>query len=243
MRRSAMIGAAAAFILVLGLGSAFAGTLDNNGKLTGPHFQFNLIGHPNNHFNGDYSNGRTIMVPLKTENGPTQMVCNVDGVVIHDDIAPATKTSAMAGGVRLYFKLDDTIANFVISDRDALDGRAEILVPTSLLNADGSIKFDIYIRALGKPNTCMNINAYAVDLDANEFYYAGSAYISRQTGKSIFVKANDLFDVQFCDIDPITTECIPESEYEVSVFSDLFDQYFWQILNDGSRNVQVRMYY
>ncbi len=245
MRKTVVLSMALAFVLVLGLGSGFAGTLDNNGKLNGPHFQFTLIGHPKNNIGGDYSNGRAIMVPLKTENGPTQLVCNVDGVVIQDDIAPATKSSAIEGGVRLYFKLDDTISNFQISDRDALDGRAEILVPSSLLNADGSIKFDIYIRALGKPNTCMNINAYAVDIQdlTQTFYYAGSAYISRQTGKSVFVKANDLFNVQFCTIDGATGLCVPDSEYEVSVFSDLFDQYFWQILNDGSRNVQVRIYY
>lgn len=242
MRKLTVLGVVLAFVVALGVGSAFAGTLPDNGKLKGPHWQFNIIGHPNNNFGGDYSNGRTIMVPLKTQNGPTELVCDVDGVKIVDDIAPTYKTSVM-GGVRLYFTVSEDVTSFEISDRDALDGKAEILVPASMLNPDGSIKFDIYIRALGKPNTCMNINAYAYDLDQNLYFYAGSAYISRKTGKSVFVKANELFDVNFCQVDTTTNLCTEGTSTELSVFSDVFEGYFWQILNDGSRNVQVRIYY
>ncbi len=244
MRKTAVVSAVFAFVLVVGLGFAFSGTLPDNGKLSGPHWQFNIIGHPNNNFSGDYSNGRTIMVPLKTVNGPTEMVCDVDGVRLTDDIAPKYQTSVM-GGVKLYWEVSNQVATFEIADRDALDGSAKILVPESMLNADGSIKFDIYIRALGKPNTCMNINAYAYDLDQNLYFWAGSVYISRKTGKSVFVKANDLFDVNFCQVDYSTSAtgvCATGTTTELSVFSDVFENYFWQILNDGSRNVQVRVY-
>ncbi len=61
---------------------------------------------------------------------------------------------------------------------------------------------------MGKPNTCMNINAYAYDLQGNLYYYAGSAYISRQKGKSVFVKANDLFDVEFCTSVDSNGDCV-----------------------------------
>ena len=239
MRKIAFINVVLAFVLAVGLGSAFGGTLPDNGKLSGSHFQFNIIGHPNNNFSGDYSNGRTIMVPLKTDNAGTPMVCSVDGVVINDDEVPTYQSTVM-GGVKLYFKVSTAVTNFQISDRDALDGRAEILVPASMLDANGFIQFDIYIRALGKPNTCMNINAWAYDLEQNLYFWAGSAYISRKTGKSVFVKANELFDVHYCSV--VEGVCDAATIQEISVFDDIFESYFWQILNDGSRNVQVRIY-
>jgi len=242
MKKLAVVSTVLALFLLVGLGSAFAGTLADNGKLKGPHWQFNIIGHPNNNFSGDNSNGRTIMVPLKTDNGPTELVCDADGVRIVDDLVPTYKTSVM-GGVRLYFEVSNAISTFEIADRDALDGTAKILVPESMLDpATKDINFDIYIRALGKPNTCMNINAYAFDLDQNLYFWAGSAYISRKTGKSVFVKANELFDVNFCQVDTTTNLCIAGTSIELSVFNDVFEEYFWQILNDGSRNVQVRIY-
>ena len=89
----------------------------------------------------------------------------------------------------------------------------------------------------------MNINAYAYDADQALFFWAGSAYISRKTGKSFFIKANELFDVWFCQVDTTTQECIEGTEIELGVFNDVFEEYFWQVLNDGTRNVQVRIYY
>ena len=142
MKKTVIISLVSALTLILSVTFATAGTLPGNGKLKGPHWQFNIIGHPNNNFSGDYSNGRTIMVPLKTANGPTELVCDVDGVVIQDDIGPTYKTQVI-GGVRIYFTVCQDCNSFQIADRDALDGRAEILVPASLLNPDGTIKFEI----------------------------------------------------------------------------------------------------
>jgi len=229
--------------ITLGYGITFALESQDGAKLSGPHWGFNIIGHPNNKFSGDSSNGRTIMVPLKNANSSGDLVCNVDGVVIVDDTAP-TYTTSVPTGARIYFTVCDTCTNFEISDRDALDGRAEIKVPASLLDPDTKdILFDIYLRVLGKPNTCMNINAYAFDLDQSLYFWAGSAYISRKTGKSTFVKANDLFDVNYCQVDPISNICVDGTTQELSVFNDVFEEYFWNILNDGTRLVQVRVYW
>ncbi len=54
----------------------------------------------------------------------------------------------------------------------------------------------------------MNINAYAYELQGNLYYYAGGAYISRQKGQSVFVKANDLFDVEFCTSVDSNGDCV-----------------------------------
>ena len=207
-------------------------------KLSGPHFQFNIIGHPNNNFSGDDSKGHTIMVPLKNVNGPDELICPEDGWMLVDDIE-ATYTTVEPDRSKIYFVVDPNITNFEISDRDALDGRAEVRVPESMLDYDGQILFDIYVRALGKPNTCMNINAYAIDTQdlTSYYFYAGSVYLSAKTGKRPYVNVKDLFDVYWCDV----SDCSGTTT-ELSVFNDIFEGYFWQILNNGARNVQVRIY-
>ncbi len=241
MKKAVIISLVFALTLILGYGTSFALQSQDGTKLSGPHWQFNIIGSPKG-ISGDTSNGRTIKVPLKNVSGPSELVCDVDGVVIVDDIAPTYSTSVPAGA-RIYWEVCDTCTGFQITDRDATDGSATIQVPASLLGPNGEIEFDIYLRVLGKPNTCMNINAYAYDLQQNLYFYAGSAYISRKAGKSTFVKANDLFDVWFCQVDTTTNTCSAGTSVELSVFNDVFESYFWNILNDGTRNVQVRIYY
>ena len=54
---------------------------------------------------------------------------------------------------------------------------------------------------------------------------------------SKFVKVNELFDVFFCQV----ADCDNTTQH-LSVFNDVFEDYFWNILNDGVRNVQVRLY-
>ncbi len=233
-----------ALAFVFAMDFAIGGTLPNNGKLKGPHWQFNIIGHPNNNFSGDYSNGRTIMVPLKnTTLGPDSLACQADGVVIGNDSTP-TYTDSVPTGARIYFEVCNDCTTFQIADRNALDGSAKILVPLSVLNPDTrEITFNIYLRVLGKPNTCMQIDAYAYDENQELYFWAGAAYISRKTGKSVFVKANELFDVYFCEVDSVTHQCLAGTTQELSVFNNVFEEYFWNVLNDGTRNVQVRIYY
>lgn len=242
MKKIAIISLLVALTLLLCSGAAFALLSKDGTKLSGPHFQFNIIGHPNNNFSGDDSSGRTLMVPLKNATGASELVCDADGVRIVDDIAP-TYTTSVPAGARIAFEVCNDCANFQIADRDALDGKAKILVPASALGPNGEIQFNIYLRVLGKPNTCMNINAYAYDQDQLLYFWAGSAQISRKTGKSVFVKADDLFDVWFCQVDPVTNLCIDGTTAELSVFNDVFEDYFWNVLNDGTRIVQVRVYY
>jgi hypothetical protein len=202
-------------------------------KLNGPHYQFNIIGSPKG-ISGDTSGGRAIMIPLKNGTGPNQIVCEADSYVLTDDEV-ATFTDQVPTGVKLYFQPSTT---FEIVDRDATDGSATIKVPV----AGDQITFDIYLRVLGKPNTCMDIDAYAYDSLQNLYFWAGSVDVNRKTGRSMYVKVNYLFDVNFCEIDTDTGECTAGTSEELSVFNNVFSSYFWNILNDGTRLVQVRLY-
>jgi hypothetical protein len=158
----------------------------------------------------------------------------VDDIAIVDDTAP-TFQNTMPAGAKIHFFYDPDNPTFDITDRDATDGDAYIRVPEP-----GT--WDIYLRPLGKPNQCMNINAWAYDLDQNLWFFAGRAEISRKVGKNnnntTWVSTRDLFDVWFCNTDGAA--CI-DTPVELSVFDNVFEDYFWSILNDGQRLVQARL--
>ena len=208
-------------------------------KLSGPHWQFNLIGSKKG-TSGDESNGRAIMIPLKNATGPNAIVCEADEVVFEDDITPTFQTQEPAGA-KLYFESGGE-SEFQIVDRDATDGSARIIIPTVDVDGEQVIAVDVWIRVLGKPNTCIDIDAYAQDIDQGLYFWAGSVDLNRKTGRSTWTNVNGLFDVNFCQVDPITQACIPGTTEELSVFNDVFENYFWSMLNNGTRNIQVRLY-
>lgn len=237
----------AAMSLVFALvGSASA--QKGNGTPSGVQkiFQFNIIGKKNGDIGGDTSNGKSIMIPLKTTTTPSKLeYCAAAqesaGVKFVDDVWP-NYSSDVPQNARLNFVVCDEAnpcTDFVISDRDAIDDKnATILVPRELLDATTKgILFDVYIRVMGKPLQCMEIEGYAYDTtDTGTIYYnTGSVYLSKK-GKTAFVQINELFDVLYCD--PGALQCTND----ISVFADVFEGYFWEMYNNGTKVVQVRIY-
>jgi hypothetical protein len=230
--------------VVFSTGAAFA----VNGAPSGPHFNINIIGHPKGGIGGDDSSGHSIMIPLRTVPGPDVLKCNVDGVNFVDDTYPTPGTLAPTGGAKIYFEGGE---NFEILDRDATDGEARIKLPVDMNSTTKDLKFAVYMRVLGKPNkynpvtgegtvACMNINAYVNDAaDQTLWYQTGTVTVSRAKGKSSFARVTDLFMVWFCT-EMVDTTCTTTAN--LSVFNDIFSGYFWNILNDGTRLVQVRFY-
>jgi hypothetical protein len=226
--------------------NSFAG---NGIPISGPHWNINFIGHPKGYKGGgDDSSGHSIMIPLRTVPGPDILKCNVDGVNFVDDTYPTPGTLAPSGGAKIYFEGGE---NFEILDRDATDGEARIKLPVD--STTKALKFEVYMRVLGKPNkynpvtpegtvACMNINAYVQDaLDSSMWYSTGTVTLVRGKGKSSFVRVTDLFAIWFCtEWDSTHTTCLTTTN--LSVFADQFSDYFWQILNDGTRLVQMRIY-
>jgi hypothetical protein len=203
-------------------------------KLSGLHYQFNIIGHPKG-ISGDDSSGRSIMIPLKNAgvNGNPSIVCEADPYVAFDPTENPEFTSLAPVGAKIYFQASD---HFEILDRDATDGSATVLVP---VDSNQTITFDIYLRVLGKPSTCMDLDAYAYDGVQQLYFLAGSIDLNRKTGRSTWVKANYLFDVLWCQV--LEGVCSGDV-LDLSVFDSRFSEYFWNILNDGTRLVQVRLY-
>lgn len=227
-------------VVLVGLAFALPAVADPpEVKLSGPHWQFNLIGSKNG-TSGDTSNGRAIMIPLKNATGPNQIVCEADEVVLTDDIAPTFQTQEPAGA-KLYFESGGA-TEFQIVDRDATDGSARIIIPTVEVNGEQVIAVDVWIRVLGKPNTCIDIDAFAFDQQQGLYFWAGSVDLNRKTGRATWTNVNSLFDVHFCQVDTMTGACVPGTTEELSVFNDVFESYFWSLLNNGTRNIQVRLY-
>jgi len=235
-----------ALAITLGYGAALAGNASGDIKLSGKHWQFNLIGHPKG-ISGDDSNGRAIMVPIgvKKVNKNSEFSCTLNGEQQFDyteDVWPNFKDSFILKGVKLVFQKTSEL-NFDIIDRDATDGEATVLVPETT-GQDVVDGVDVYIRILGKPYACMSIDGVAVDDVQGLWWYSGHVTLNRKPGKSVFEPINDLFDVLYCDDwvdDVIGTECEVEPQ-EISVFSNVFSQYFWDIDNYGTKIVQVRFY-
>ena len=96
-----------------------------------------------------------------------------------------------------------------------------------------AIKFDVYIRVMGKPLQCMEINGYV--FDGSYYYLSGTVSLSKNK-KTTFMKINELFDVHYCA--PGTEIC----NTVLNVFDDIFQDYFWELYNDGTKVVQVRIY-
>ena len=261
--------AAAATLFCSGI--SFAG----NNAPSGKHFQFNLIGKKTEKGNGDPmlnadisngwdSNGRSIMIPLKTDNKPytaegEQYIC---GDYTIDDFKESggakyveeSNEEVVNGlpaipnpGVKLYWDRCPDCTDFVITDRDAIDdGIARIDVPTNLdfLNENSFIQFEVWIRVRGKPMQCMEINGYAYEPTGGLYYQSGTVFLSKNK-KTTFTQIDQIFDVWYCvEVETAPGSGIFETECsEKSVFDPMFQDYLWNILNDGTKNVQVRLYY
>jgi len=215
---------------------AFAGA-----DLNGPHWSLHLIGKPKNvqPGNGWDSNGRSIMVPLKNVNSRAELVCPADtDAVFVDDIAPRFQSSEPTGA-KIYWVSGD---HFEVLDRDATDNNgAKVMIPTV---DDGTgqqvIAVDVWVRVHGKPNTCMNIDGWAYDAGQQLYFWAGQILLARKTGQATWTNVNGMFDVNWCEVEDNT--CVDGTEEELSVFSDVFENYAWYVQNDGTRNVEIRLY-
>ena len=213
-----------------------------NGGPSGKHYNVNLIGTTKGALpeGGASSGGAAVFIPLRTATGPSEATCTDDSGnqtwFIDDEDATFTDLEP-AGGARIKFT-PTTTGGFEIIDRDATDGSAEIQVPVSD-DGDRYILLDLYVRVLGKPGGCAEITGYAYDLDQNLWFWSGTIALDRKTGKSSFVKTTDIFDVYYCTVVEGVCE---EDAVELSVFNDVFEDYFWQIYNDGTRLIQMRFY-
>ncbi len=260
--------------LALAIVGAFAASLfaadaqAGNGILSkGKHYNVNFIGHPNLEEdvqdgvlggNGSGSGGSAIFVPLVTSSNNKSKKNAFDGFCTLDDgtqtefsdnpTAPNNiEEVEPEGKTRIYFEAN-TDGKFEIIDRVADKDGALISVPVTD-DANRWITLDLWIRVVGKPDTCAEIDGYAYEEDGNPkggdlWWYSGSILFDREARKSQFIEATDIFTTSYCTVvdDGFGNLVCSDAAQDVSVFNLTFDNYFWQFFNDGTRIIQARFY-
>lgn len=236
-------------------------------KPHGPHYNVNIVAHPNLKEcardesscskilggKGAYSGGSALFIPLVTDKKPR----NADGLYctsedgtqtkFEDDVVPTFRTMEPDGKTRIYFEIAPDGDGFKILDRVADKNGATIQVPVT--GDDGQyITLDLWVRVLGKPGGCAEITGYAEEetLETTLWWYSGSIVLNRKAKKSEFVYASDIFNVWHCTVVPVLTggyECANDTKHELSVFDDMFNDYFWEVRNYNTRLIQMRFYY
>lgn len=237
------------------------GDTKGNGAPKGKFGKFLLVapGNPNtqqtdlaNFLKNDNSRKHAIFIPVKTANGPKELYCEAadgSGSFIMGDQPNANLGEVEPiDGVKLRFVKDSTINSLHVVDHDATDGSAQINVPADWATATS---IDLYVRVRGKPGVCIGADAFVYD--GSYYFYAGTVVLKRKSGQSTSVDAGELTNVYYCPegttVDPTTGhnyDCVasdgttvPAIEYDV--FNNVFEEYFWDINNDGVRVMQVLM--
>jgi len=200
--------------------AAFAGK--GNDMPSGPHYELGLIGRPNTYTgSGDAnSNRHTIFIPL-----------NTDGYV--------------DGKVKLY--MTQNAAGFLVKDGDATgDGVAKLQI--------GPGYYAVFARALGKPGGNINFTAwftYWLDAEQNllsDAIWLGNVDMTRVSRKPQAVEISKLFYYTGClaynpDGDPNTGDEYQECYSNEWVFDiDGFNEYWWDIDNNGLKRLEIRFY-
>lgn len=216
---------------------AIAGSENNVGRHA---YKFNIIGRPND-WNGDDSNAntKTIFIGLNSYEGEGT-ICEEESGVTDDVAGENVFTVEPVANERLYFT-GTTDGSFYVIDRDATDGSARIAIPET----SGTGGYDVWLRILGKPGGCLDADGFAeADLDedgvTDHWFFSGHLDANRKSGVPGKVSVNDMFDVWVCvavDIDGVCTDYD-----EISVFDDMFTDYFWNLNNQGLRNMQMIFY-
>jgi hypothetical protein len=243
-----------ALLAAAAIGCAAIPAWAGNGAPSGPHFNVNIIGVKKGAApsGSETSSGHSIFIPLNT----TKLPRNWDGATCTtpdgtqtdfvDEDGPTFSTQEPDGGTRIYFH-PTTTGSFEITDRDAVDGEAHVTIPVEDTE-EKWVLVDLWVRVLGKPGGCAEISGYAyedpADGDPNElWWYSGSILMNRTGGKSSFVDATDIFEVDYCNVDTVEGElqCTGPTQ-SLSVFNDIFDEYFWEVNNKDTRLIQLRFY-
>jgi len=226
MKKLILIGLVVVMVASLGAGVAYAGKQNDdgswkgNGFPSGKHYELGLIGRPNDYTGGgtDNSNRHNIFIPLDTSG-------YVDG--------------------KVKLSMQQSADGFLVVDGDAtVDGEATFQI--------GPGYYAVFARALGRPGGNIDITAYFTYWleeggALSDAIWLGNVNLTRGIDK----------DGQWVGNKPQTVEisklfyysgCLPYVGGEQCftnkwVFDiPLFEDYWWDIINQGLKRLEVRFY-
>ncbi len=218
MKKWFAVAMAAVTLIALGASPVFAG-IGSDIPDNGKHYNLNIIG---------------------VEKGKTAPMNNPDRhtifVSLGRDGAIATKITVKANTANP--------TEFEVIDGNGTDGEAIIAVPYT---AYGTLSYNVYASALGKPNGSVHVEATAVFDDTT--YDAGllmtSFDLARSKGKPTTKNISDIFRASgWIDVNGSGVQDTGDQVFtNVWIFNipTLLD-YFWTYTNSGLKLMQVRFY-
>ncbi len=105
---------------------------------------------------------------------------------------------------------------------DVVDGNAVGDKVAAFTMPNGT--YNVYIAAKGKPGGCLDLEAYTTN--DTGLIFIGSIDVDRTTGQPKWQKINNLL----------------YGSGGEAYFADPYSDYFWQLYNNGLRNMEVRFY-
>ena len=212
--RKVLLSAAVVAVLVLAVGVlAGAGAAGTgNGAPSGPHFTLNIHGVAN----GQGFNGNNqndIFAPLQGK-------CQIDLV----------QAATLDFGVLQPDCVNNPPASFSLPAPCAIS-------PTTGLCTSTTTVYSVWARALGKPGGQSSTMTCATDPTDGLPVCSIGAFVSvqmRKSGKSSFSDVSG--DLLFL------TTCVNGKSVSTPIFSQNFQNYFWQYDNQGLRLLQLRFY-
>lgn len=192
--------------------SVLSASAGGNGAPSGPHFNLNIHGVAKGQ--GFSGNNRNdIFVPLQGK-------CQIDLVQ-----APIYDFQVLQPDC-----VNNSSASFELPAPCSID-------PTSGLCGSTTTVYSVWARALGKPGGLSNTTTCATDPSDGLPVCSLQEFVSvqtRKTGKSSFSDVSS--DLLFL------TTCVNGKTVSTPLFSQNYDNYFWQYDNQGLRLLQLRFY-
>jgi hypothetical protein len=192
-----------------------------NGAPSGPHYNLNIIGVPQDKSAPmDSNNGHRIFVKLWGQD---------------------TKILLKEGAADIF--------DFQVLDANGTDGTASFQLPNPDPDADGTTWYSVYVRALGKPGGIANMQSCYTD-ETGTWCAAQWAdgvepiVIERKGGRSSFDnRTKDLLYIDYCTTwDTTTTPATCLKVTQVPLFGEELQQYFWDYDSFRLKLAQLRFY-
>jgi hypothetical protein len=199
-------------LVVLSLGLAGAGAGTGNGAPTGPHFNLNIHGVAGGQ--GFNGNNRNdIFVPLQGK-------CQINLVQ-----APTIDFQVLQPDC-----VNNPPASFELPAPCAISATTGLCTSTTTV-------YSVWARALAKPGGSSSTTTCATDPTTGELVCSIGAFVSvqaRKSGKSSFGDVSS--DLLFL------TTCVNGKSVSTPIFSQNYQNYFWQYDNQGLKLLQLRLY-
>ena len=123
---------------------------------------------------------------------------------------------------------------FSVLDGNGTDGTAAFRLPNPDPSGTGQSVYSVFARLVGKPGSGMDMTTCGIDADGNTYCSENVLSMSRIAGTSRFQNVSrELLSIQ-ADIDG-------DGDIDnVSLFSDLLEEYYWSLDAYGRLHAQLR---